>query len=460
MTAISPNFHVDGLNRDILPLLESSEVGDWEEYFLDFPFLLSEKLDSFFRYMYARGRFQRFSPIMERLKEPFLYLLVAEAYFFLSDFNQCYSLLIRLCELFPKSDVASLDQLNRILQQLDSVRKQEEEKDEVLFRSAGLEEGSFELFPAVSPVPCPLDITLPQGEMDEVTGKWKSLQETETVPDAILNQFRRLACLESNLLEGVFELDEISQKRVVQRGFSVDFIDENQRRTNGNIVEALESTLKSHNFALQCLNDLKNSFTIDFILQLHRILIGKDYWFQEHNDGQTLVITMAKAGQLRTVSCMTTHWNRKKKINEVIQFCHHSRLREEMIRYCELARELLLDETVDPFLKSAWLQWAFLAIYPFEDGNGRVARIISSLPLSQVSLPLVIVRQSNKEKYFRALQSADREANLLPLSEFLKNSLSEGIAEIESLQNEILPPTRRMRRRLTPGMRRTGGETN
>jgi fido (protein-threonine AMPylation protein) len=361
----------------------------------------------------------------------------------------------QLSDLLPKYEASSLDQLNHILQQLGKIGEQEEEKDEVFFRCAGLEEGSFELFPAVSPVPCPLGITLPHGELDELMGKWKSLQATETVPNAILNQFQRFVCLESNLLEGVFELDEISQKRVVQNGFSVDFIDENRRRSNGNIVKALENSLKSYEFAL---NDLKNSFTIDFILQLHRILIGNDYWFHEHNDELTLVITMAKAGQLRTISGMTTHWNKKKKINEVVQFCHHSRLKEEMTRYCELARELLLDKTVDPFLKSAWLQWAFLAIHPFEDSNGRVARIISSLPLSQASLPPVIVRQSNKEKYFRALQSADREANLLPLSEFLKNSLSEGIAEIESLQNEILPPTRRIRRRLTPGMRRTGGE--
>jgi Fic family protein len=59
----------------------------------------------------------------------------------------------------------------------------------------------------------------------------------------------------------------------------------------------------------------------------------------------------------------------------------------------------------------AWLQWAFLCIHPFGDGNGRVSRIISSLPLIKLYLPPVVVLKAKKQQYFECLDAADRSGN-------------------------------------------------
>lgn len=60
-------------------------------------------------------------------------------------------------------------------------------------------------------------------------------------------------------------------------------------------------------------------------------------------------------------------------------------------------------------VQAAWLQWAFLCIHPFGDGNGRVARIISSVPLVKEGLPPIVVVKSKKDEYFRCLDIADRQ---------------------------------------------------
>lgn len=60
--------------------------------------------------------------------------------------------------------------------------------------------------------------------------------------------------------------------------------------------------------------------------------------------------------------------------------------------------------STDPFRVCAWLQYAYLMIHPFGDGNGRVARIISSIPLLRVGLPPVIVSVESAEAYFEALR--------------------------------------------------------
>lgn len=56
---------------------------------------------------------------------------------------------------------------------------------------------------------------------------------------------------------------------------------------------------------------------------------------------------------------------------------------------------------------SAYLHWAITHIHPFEDGNGRVARIVSSLPLLRVYGIPIIVFSDQKRAYLQALDAAD-----------------------------------------------------
>jgi Fic family protein len=87
---------------------------------------------------------------------------------------------------------------------------------------------------------------------------------------------------------------------------------------------------------------------------------------------------------------------------------------------------------------SAWIQWAFLFIHPFADGNGRVARMISSIPLLKKGLPPVVVTQERKSLYFNELFCADRNGDLRPLAEFLKEEAQNAVAYLNTLQTEVI----------------------
>ncbi|CAM6090762.1 unnamed protein product [Calypogeia fissa] len=101
--------------------------------------------------------------------------------------------------------------------------------------------------------------------------------------------------------------------------------------------------------------------------------------------------------------------------------------------YIQEARKLLEASAVDPFLACAWLQRTFLRIHPFADGNGRVARIISSVPLLKAGLPPLVVSSARKASYFDTLIEADKTENILPLASYLKEEMGLAITEVREM---------------------------
>jgi Fic family protein len=78
----------------------------------------------------------------------------------------------------------------------------------------------------------------------------------------------------------------------------------------------------------------------------------------------------------------------------------------EMQRFVsELRSERFL--AAHPVLQAAYAHYAFVAIHPFSDGNGRVARALASaFTYRKVSMPIVILVE-HKTEYFDSLESAD-----------------------------------------------------
>lgn len=64
-----------------------------------------------------------------------------------------------------------------------------------------------------------------------------------------------------------------------------------------------------------------------------------------------------------------------------------------------------------PVIQCAYVHWTIAHIHPFADGNGRMARVVGSIPLlTQFGIPLVVFA-GRKRVYLQALESADRHAH-------------------------------------------------
>ena len=63
--------------------------------------------------------------------------------------------------------------------------------------------------------------------------------------------------------------------------------------------------------------------------------------------------------------------------------------------------------TEDPIIVTAWLHHRFTQIHPYQDGNGRVARALSTLILLRAKLLPLVIDRDLRIDYIKALETAD-----------------------------------------------------
>jgi Fic family protein len=76
-----------------------------------------------------------------------------------------------------------------------------------------------------------------------------------------------------------------------------------------------------------------------------------------------------------------------------------------------------------PVLLAAEFHYRFIRIHPFDDGNGRTARLLMNFILMSYSYPPVIIKTTDKTQYFNVLQLADA-GNIEPFINYIAENLS------------------------------------
>ena len=91
------------------------------------------------------------------------------------------------------------------------------------------------------------------------------------------------------------------------------------------------------------------------------------------------------------------------------------------------------------FELAAWTQHKFVAIHPFCEGNGRVARLMTNIILRRFNMPTtdVKIESDNKGKYLNALCQIDKHGDYEPLrTMLLRGSIATLTKEKEKRQHK------------------------
>lgn len=82
----------------------------------------------------------------------------------------------------------------------------------------------------------------------------------------------------------------------------------------------------------------------------------------------------------------------------------------------------------------AWTHHRFLWIHPFQDYNGRLARLLTNIILLKLNLPpieLQVETKTGRKKYIHALQAADK-GHLVKLEKLIRSAIEEAVKEIDT----------------------------
>lgn len=88
----------------------------------------------------------------------------------------------------------------------------------------------------------------------------------------------------------------------------------------------------------------------------------------------------------------------------------------------------LVNELTEPALiRAALVHLDFVAIHPFPDGSGRIARLLMDICLVAAGFPWITIRSEDRAQYFAALEAATVDEDPIPVAGFIAGYLMEAV---------------------------------
>jgi len=201
-----------------------------------------------------------------------------------------------------------------------------------------------------------------------------------------------------------------------------------------------------HNEAINWVIDVVKGdypLTESFIRELHKLLLKESY----EVDAQTPDGKPTKK-RISVGSYKTSANHVQTRTGEMFYFATPEETPAKMGDLMAWYNEKVEEGELNPVLLAAEFHYKFIRIHPFDDGNGRTARILMNFILMKFGYPPVIIKTDDKENYFSALQLADTgnlEAFVGYIAKNLNRSLEimisgakgEDIEEANDIDKEI-----------------------
>ncbi|MBI2579056.1 MAG: Fic family protein [Candidatus Aenigmarchaeota archaeon] len=211
--------------------------------------------------------------------------------------------------------------------------------------------------------------------LQRIESKKKDLDKHRPLPKEVLEELRKQFEIEltynSNAIEGN-SLTLKETKLVLEHGITIK---------GKSLKEHFEAI--NHKEAIDFIEDmLKGSITEDLVKKLNGVVLEKI----DDRGGRYRDINVRILGAVKSPP----------------QADKVPRLMKEFIEYAQANPEKL-----NHIEFAAVLHYKFVAIHPFVDGNGRVARLIMNLVLMKHRYPITIVLKVDRKKYYDCLKKAD-----------------------------------------------------
>ena len=230
-------------------------------------------------------------------------------------------------------------------------------------------------------------------EIDEFKGRWQALK---TLSPERLNALRKVAAIESigssTRIEGA-KLSDAQVETLLSNLEKTSFLTRDEQEVAG-YAEAMDLVFEAY-------DDL--NITENHIRQLHQTLLRHSTKDQRHR------------GSYKTLSNNVVAFDSDgREIGVVFETAAPFDTPREMEELVAWTNKAIREEAHHPLLTIAVFVVVFLAVHPFQDGNGRLSRVLTTLLLLRAGYAYVpfasleSVIEANKEAYYKALRRTQK----------------------------------------------------
>lgn len=171
--------------------------------------------------------------------------------------------------------------------------------------------------------------------------------------------------------------------------------------------------MKAHNVGLKMVLAeamTTNPMTETFIRQVHKILLREDYVVHRNLPGGITTSYTVHAG------CYKTRPNSVITLSgERFEYASPEETPMLMFDLIQWYQEEESKGELSPLELAAIFHYRYIRIHPFEDGNGRIARLMMNYILARHNYPLIVVPTKTKQEYLSALSSVDAVVGKQPV---------------------------------------------
>jgi Fic family protein len=162
--------------------------------------------------------------------------------------------------------------------------------------------------------------------------------------------------------------------------------------------------IKGHNKAVQYLEIMvedEREFIEADIRGLHEVILGESYDSPAQTADGTPTSKRIEVGRYKSTA------NHVRTVTGEIH--QYATVEETPAKMTDLMSWYVAtkEANIHPVVVAALFHHRFVAIHPFDDGNGRMARILMNLILMRNGYPPVVVKTVTKETYYALLSQAD-----------------------------------------------------
>lgn len=164
--------------------------------------------------------------------------------------------------------------------------------------------------------------------------------------------------------------------------------------------------MKAHNVCLRMIqeeaDDKSHPLTETFIRQLHHTLLREDYtMYRQLPDGTTTsYVIHAGVYKTRPNSVITVTGERFEYASPE----ETPALMNDLVNWYNEAEQ---NNNMSPIELASVFHYRYIRIHPFEDGNGRISRLLVNYILTRHGYPMLVVKSKDKSNYLTALNRCD-----------------------------------------------------